>query len=348
MTDEAVYRSPADATSEPAEQDEGSTFPAGTALAALFVWFAFARPLANITAQRPWMLQVATFVGVFGAVLSALALVGTLVRSARASSGSARIIHGLRAVVAAPVALLVFAAMFGEPRSSLQWAGLIGAGTTVIFSCVLGALRPGAFASARVAFGLLLIGELIELAYAPAQAMLPPSGTGAVMMAWLGRGAELCTMAGAIAATVWAYRAGTRAVGAERTKLFLPFVGAPAAIIVAMILMVPAAASAVLARTTFGARFDIVSNDAESVVGRVALLVYAIAPTLLLGTAALSTASIGFDNGAGARRSLGWLLILFAGFGVLRLAGPMDPIRLVMVALAAVLLERAGDRERLL
>lgn len=348
MTDDAVYRSPADATSEPAEQDEGATFPAGTALAALFVWFILARPLANITATRPWMLQTATFMGVFGAVLAALALVGTLVRAALSTAGSTRIIHALRALVALPVALLVFAALFGEPRSSIQWAALIGAGTTAAFSLVMGAARPGAFASARIAFALLLIGELIELSYAPAQAMLPPAGSGAVAMAWLGRGAELCTLLGSVAATLWAYRAGTRAVGAERTKLFLPFPAALLAIIVAMIVMVPAAASAVLARTTFGARFDLVSNDAESVVSRLALLGYSIAPTLLLGTAALSTASIGFDNGAGARRSLGWLLVLFAGFGVLRLAGPMDPIRLVMVALATVLLERAGDRERLL
>lgn len=348
MSDDAVYRSPADATSDQAEHDEGSTFPSGTALAALFVWFVLSRALANITARSPRMLEIATFAGVFGGVLAALALLGTLVRAAAASKGGARAVHAARALLAAPVALVVFAAMFGEPKMGLQWAGLVGAASTVVFSAVLGAVRPGAFASARIAFALLLVGESIELAYAPAQAMLPSAGSGAVTMAWLGRAAELCTLLGAVAATVWAYRAGERAVGAKRTQLFLPFPVALGAMIVAIVVMVPAAAAAVLGRTTFGARFDLVTSGAESTVSRLALLAYAIAPTLLLGTAALSTASVGYDNGAGARRSLGWLMVLFAGFGVLRLAGPMDPIRLVMVALAMVLLERAGDREKLL
>ena len=47
------------------------------------------------------------------------------------------------------------------------------------------------------------------------------------------------------------------------------------------------------------------------------------------------------------RRVLAVMLLIFGGFGVLRIAGPMDPIRLVMVALAAVLLERAQTRESL-
>ncbi len=343
-----MYRSPADATSEQAEHEEGSTFPAGTALLSLFAWFVLARALANLTARSPRLLDIATFAGVFGAMLASVALVGTLVRAAASSKGAARFVHALRALLALPVAALVVAAMFGEPRTSIQWAGLVGAASTIAFSAVLGAARPGAFASARATFALLLIGEGIELAYAPAQAMLPPAGSGAVTMAWLGRIAEASTMLGAIAAVVWACRAGWRAVGAQRTKLFLPFPVALAAMITAIVVMVPAAASVVLGRTTFGARFDLVSTDAESSVGRLALLAYAIAPTLLLGSSALSMASFGYDNGAGSRRALGWMLVLFAGFGVLRLAGPMDPIRLAMVALAMVLLQRAGDRERLL
>jgi hypothetical protein len=345
VTDDALYRSPADATSEPTAHTEGSTFPAGTALATLFVWFILARPLTNLTARHPWLAKTATFMGVFGAVLAALALVTMLVRAAHEAPGSLRILHAVRALVALPVTLLVFAALLGEPHLSIQWAGLIGAGLTVAWSSVLGVARSGTFVSARMVFASLLIGELIELGYAPAQAMLPPEGRGAVTMAWLGRTSELCTLLGSFAAARWAYVAATRAVGAERTRLFLPFPVALTAVIVAMIMMMPTAASAVLARTMFGARFDLVSDDAQAVVGRLALFGYALAPALLLAAATLSTASIGFDHGAGARRSWGWLLVFFAGFGVLRLAGPMDPIRLVMVALATVLLEQASARE---
>lgn len=294
------------------------------------------------------MMDAAAFFGVFGALLAAVALIGTLVRATLAAQGGARVLHGLRALLALPVGALVVAAMFGEPKPGFQWAALIGAAATVLFSGVLGALRPGAFASARIAFASLLIGECIELAYAPAQALLPTEGRGAITMAWLGRGAELCTLIGAVAATVWAYRAGERAVGAQRTRLFLPFPAALGAMMVAIIVVVPAAATVVLGRTTFGARFDLVTTNDASTVGRIALLAYAVAPTLLLSASALSMSSSGYDNGTGARRTMGWLLALFAGFGVLRLAGPMDPIRLVMVTLAMVLLERASDRERVL
>ncbi|MBL8683323.1 MAG: hypothetical protein JNK05_29415 [Myxococcales bacterium] len=351
MTDNAVYRSPGEGESahdDPDTHAEGSTFPAGTALVGFFLWFILARALANVTAQRERMLEIATFAGVFGAVLASLALVGSLVRAAIANHGASRWLHAIRAVGALPVALLVFGALFGEPKLALQWAGLVGAVVTLWTSAVVAMARPGAFRSARVTFALLVIGESIELAYAPAQALLPVASSAGVTMAWLGRVAELATIAGAISASVWAYRASERAVGAQRTRLFLPFPAALGAMLLALVVVIPANAAAILGRTAFGARFDLVTSDSVTSVHRVALLGYLIAPTLLLGAAALSLASVGYDNGAGSRRASGWLLILFAGFGVLRLAGPMDPIRLVMVALAMVLLERSSDREKLL
>jgi hypothetical protein len=348
VSEQAVYRAPGEGAAASSEHEEGGTFPAGTALAALFVWFVLARALANITARRPLLHEVATFTGVFGAVLAALALVGALAMAARAASGGARVLHASRAVIALPVAFLVFASMFGEPRASVQWAGLLAALGTLWASCLTGMLRPGAIGAARATLLLFLVGESIELGYAPAQAFLSPAGAGGQAVAWLGRVAEGCTLAGAFGATLWAYRAGVRAVGAARTRLFLPFPAGLGAVMVALVVALPASVAAVLGRTTFGARFDLVTHEGATSVHRAALFGYLLAPVLLLGSTALSMASAGYDNGAGSRRSLGWLLVLFAGFGVLRLAGPMDPIRLVMVSLAAVLLERAGDRERVL
>lgn len=351
MTDNAVYRSPGEGESAHDETDEhaeGSTFPAGTALLGFFLWFVLARALANLTAQRERMLEIATFAGVFGAVLASLALVGSLVRASLAARRGTRALHAIRAIGAVPVAVLVCAAIFGEPKLAFQWAGLVGAVVTVWTSAIVAMARPGALTSARITFALLVIGESIELAYAPAQALLPVASSGGVAMAWLGRMAEMATLAGAISASVWAYRASERAVGVQRTRLFLPFPVALGSMLLALVAVLPANAAAVLGRTAFGARFDLVTSESVTAVHRVALLGYLVAPTLLLSAAALSLASVGYDNGAGSRRASGWLLVLFAGFGVLRLAGPMDPIRLVMVALAMVLLERSSDREKLL
>jgi hypothetical protein len=304
--------------------------------------------LSNITARESWMLRVATFAGVFGAVLAALALVGSLARASFVATGRTRALHALRALVALPVALQVFAAMFGEPHVALQWSALVGAALTVWISAVLGAARVGSFASARVTFALLAIGQSIELSYAPAQALLPPASAGGVLMAWLGRTAEVATLTGSVSAALWSYRIAVRAVGAQRTRLFLPFPVALAAMMTALVVVLPTAASSVIGRTAFGARFDWFSTSEAGAIHRGALLLYLVAPTLLLSASALSMASAGYDNGTGSRRALGWLLVLFAGFGVLRLAGPMDPIRLVMVSLAMVLLERSAERERLL
>jgi|LNFM01.1.fsa_nt_gb hypothetical protein len=351
VTDNAVYRSPGDresANDESATIAEGSTFPAGTALVGFFVWFILARALANVTAQRERLLEIATFAGVFGAVLASLSLVGSLVRASLANRGGARALHAVRAIAAVPVALLVFAALFGEPKLGFQWAGFVGAVATLWTSAVVAIARPGALTAARITFALLVIGESIELAYAPAQALLSVASAGGIAMAWLGRGAEIATIGGAVCASLWAYRASERAVGAQRTRLFLPFPVALGAMLLALVVVLPSSAAAILGRTAFGARFDLVTSDTVTAVHRLTLVGYLIAPTLLLASVALSLASVGYDNGAGGRRASGWLLVLFAGFGVLRLAGPMDPIRLVMVALAAVLLERSSDREKLL
>ncbi len=314
-------------------------------MAGLAVWFVFARTLSHWTERVPALLSVATFAGVFGAVLAGLATPGTLAIDATRSSGAPRALLAARAVLAAPIAALVFASMFGEPPVALQWTALASAGLTLVLAASTAIVRRDTLTSARLTLLALLVGEGIELAYAPAQALLPPNGSGALAMAWLGRISELCALLGSAAAARWAWSAGVRSVGAERTKLFAPFVASIAAVLLALVTVVRTPAGAMLGRVVFGARFDLVSLDEHSAVSRPALFLYILAPIMVLASITLSGAGIGRDRGAGARRTLGWLAILFAGFGVLRIAGPMDPIRLALVALGAVLLERATDRE---
>jgi hypothetical protein len=64
-----------------------------------------------------------------------------------------------------------------------------------------------------------------------------------------------------------------------------------------------------------------------------------------LCAASISVAAIFLDRGAAARRALGWAAILMAGFGALRLAGPMDPMRFATVSLGAVMLAQAATLE---
>jgi hypothetical protein len=107
-----------------------------------------------------------------------------------------------------------------------------------------------------------------------------------------------------------------------------------------LLAMVPPRVGAAVARSAFGTRFDLIANTVNGV-PTLALLVYLLVPVLLLGAASISVAAVPLDRGAAGRRALGWLAILMAGFGTVRLAGPMDPIRLALVSLGAVLLERA-------
>ncbi len=314
-------------------------------MAGLAVWFVLARALSHWTERVPVMLSVATFAGVFGAILAGLAAPGMLAVDASSTRGARRALLVTRAVLAAPIALHVFAAMFGEPPIALQWAALASAGVTVLTACGTAVLRGATLPSARITLVALLIGQSVELAYAPSQALLSPSGSGAVAMAWLGRLSELCALVGSIAAMRWAWSAGVRSVGAERTKLFAPFIAGIGSVLISLVVVVRVSIGALLGRAVFGARFDWFTHDEGASVGRGALVLYLLAPILLLGAITLSMGSVGRDRGAGARRALGWLAILFAGFGVLRIAGPMDPIRLVVVTLGAVLLERATDRE---
>ena len=65
----------------------------------------------------------------------------------------------------------------------------------------------------------------------------------------------------------------------------------------------------------------------------------------LITASSVSLATQGNDRGGGVRRALGWTCVLLAGFGAVSIAGPLDPLRAVLVALGALLLEQAVERE---
>jgi hypothetical protein len=321
-------------------QTQPGTFPAGTALTALGVWFLLTRVVVRYTAMHPGVARLSMLAGVAGAVLAAVAIVVALVESGRGRGGRAQIVAGVRVALAAPVVGLVFATMPGEPPVALQWAALGSAAATVITSLGLALAPARGLWLARGALALLLMGELIELAWPPSRVAAPPESPWPALVGRAGALSELAALAGAPLAFAWAYAATARVAGPARTRLFVPmpaFLGGMLAILQAM---VPPRVGAAVARSAFGTRFDLIANTVNGV-PTLALLVYLLVPVLLLGAASISVAAVPLDRGAAGRRALGWLAILMAGFGTVRLAGPMDPIRLALVSLGAVLLERA-------
>jgi hypothetical protein len=344
VTKERVHRSSATEGAGTSPQTPGGTFPAGTALLALGVWFVLTRVVVRYTAMHPGVARLSMIAGVMGAVLAAVALLVALVQSARARGTAATLLAGVRGAFAAPVVALVAAAMFGEPPLSLQWLALGGAAATVFSSLALGIARARGMWLARGALGLLLVGELIELGAPPVFVVSAPGSFWPVLFARLGAVSELAALLGAPLALAWAFASTQRTAGPMRTRLFLPMPAFLGLLLVSMVAMVPSRVAVAVARSAFGVRFDLLAAQTAAVPTGV-LLLYVLVPVLLLGAAAVSMGAVLLDRGAAARRALGWLAVLIAGFGAVRLAGPMDPIRLVLVSLAVVLLERAVSLE---
>jgi len=190
----------------------------------------------------------------------------------------------------------------------------------------------------------LLVGETVELAWPAVHWKSLPGTWWPMVFQRLGAVSEVCAIVGSIAALGWALRATVRSAGGPRARRFatLPLMLAPVVPMIAGVLgsQSPAAARAA-ASTVFGVRFDLLRTlGARLTPGWV--LVYMLIPQLLLAAAVVSVGSIGTDRGAGGRRAAGLTCVLLAGHGALRLTGPMlDPMRVLMVVLAAVLLERA-------
>lgn len=342
MAEELAFRPPANTAGASSSEARG-TFPAGTALAALSVWFLLSRVLVRVASERPAAARVAVFAGVLGAVLGVIATLIHMADGLRERSIVARVIAAARLACMLPVGLLVSATMMGEPTSSQQWAGLFGAAGLLWLVLVPAVVRAREMWLARMTLVLLLVGESIELGWPPAHIAFAPGTFWPRLFGRLGAMSEMCALVGAILAFAWAVRSTRYVAGWARTRMFLPLPVFTAALLSMLSSTIPPRIAVAAARHAFGVRFDLVWSDSSqlAVYSIAGLMAYLLIPELLIGAAAVSVAAITVDRGAAPRRALGWIAILFAGFGALRLSGPMDPIRLVLVSLGVVLLERS-------
>jgi hypothetical protein len=341
----AFPRAESKATESPS--DARGTFPAGTAVAALAVWFLLSRLLVRIATERPLAGRIAVFTGVLGAVLGIIAMLLHIGDDLREKSVGLRALAIARLSFVLPTGLLVSSTMIGEPAAWQQWAGLWGTAGTIVLSLVPAIVRARGMWVPRITLLLLLIGELVELGWPPAHLAFAPGTFWPLLFQKLGAVSEACAFIGAMLALTWSIFSTRYTSGWWRARMFLPLPIVTSAVMSFLMTTLPPRIVMAAARYAFGVRFDLIWSDD----GRIAafsmpgLIVYLLIPELLIGASAVSVAAIGVDKGAAARRALGWLAILFAGFGALRLAGPMDPIRLVLVSLGTILLERAVVRE---
>jgi hypothetical protein len=237
--------------------------------------------------------------------------------------------------------------MLGDPIQWQQWAGLWGTLGTIVLSLVPAIVRARGMWVPRLTLLLLLVGEIVELGWPPAHLAFAPGTFWPQLFGKLGPVSEACAFIGAILALTWSVFSTRYTSGWWRARMFLPLPIVTSTVMSFLMTTLPPRVVMAAARHAFGVRFDLVwsENGQIAAFSMPGLIVYLLIPELLIGAAAVSVAAVGVDRGAAARRSLGWLAILFAGFGALRLAGPMDPIRLVLVSLGAILLERAVVRE---
>lgn len=331
---------------EPLDPAAGETlFPAGVAVVFLTLGFFVTRVFVGLADQRVRLAQAGTFATVMGVVLALVAIA----RFAWSASGARRPLLSLvvRAVAIAPVLTLCVAAMFStEVSRGLQWASLGGLGALVLASCgrSVAVLLRGGHRLAATTVSLLVMGELIEL-FGPAASLASRPGSGLPRVAdALGRVSEAATFVGVALATVWAFRRAREHLGALRATAFLAMPAGFGAVLLTLPARLPRTTELV-ARSAFGARFDLAGVGGAGHPTRLALSVYTLLFTGMIGAVSLSLATQSIDRGAGARRGLAWTCLLLAGFGAAGLAGPMDPLREVLVALGVLLLEQSAERE---
>ena len=342
MAEELIDRSAAvRASAERSVPDERGTFPAGTALTLLAVYFVLTRLVVRFAATHPMAARVAMISAVVGAILACAATVRLLVENLRGKPA----LTIARLILVAPVVALVIAAVGGQPLESVQSAALGGALATVVLSLGVAIARARGLRFARIALACLLIGEVIELGWPPAHSIAVPGSIWPRVFDRAGSVTEIIAIVGSVMALAWAIQSTMRVAGAARTRMFLPMPVIIGVLVSMLATTVPTRLATAVAHSAFGVRFDLLTVPAHVGVPTSWLLLYLLIPELLVCAASISMAGILFDRGAAVRRSLGWLAVLIAGFGALRFAGPMDPIRLALVCLAVVLLERSVTLE---
>jgi hypothetical protein len=323
----------------------GTLFPAGTAVAFLTFGFFITRVFVGLADQRARLGQAGTFATVAGVVL-ALVSIARFAWSASGARGAFASL-ALRAAAIAPVLALSLAAMFStEVARPLQWASLGGLAALVVAvgGRAVALHLAGKRRVAAVTLALLVVGEGIEL-FGPAASLASRPGSALPRLAdALGRVSEASTFVGVALAIVWAFRRAVEHLGVARAMAFLAMPAGFGAVLLTLPARLPRTTEMV-ARSAFGARFDLAGVGGAGHPTRLALTAYTLLFTGMVAAVSLSLATQSIDRGAGARRGLGWTCVLLAGFGAAGLAGPMDPLREVLVALGVLLLEQSAERE---
>ncbi len=331
---------------EPLDLPSGGTlFPAGVAVIFLTFGFFVTRVFVGLADQRVRLAQAGTFATVAGVVLALV----SVARFSWSASGERRALVSLvvRALAVAPLFALSLAAMFSTTVSRpLQWAALGGITALVLVSGVraIALLLKGGHRLGASAISLLVMGEFIEL-FGPAASLTSRPGSSLPRLAdALGRASEAAAFVGITLALVWAFLRSKEHLGIARALAFLAMPAGFGAVLVTLPARLPRTTELV-ARSAFGARFDLAGVGGAGHPTRLALTVYTLLFTGMIAAVSLSLSTQSIDRGAGARRGLGWACVLLAGFGAAGLAGPVDPLRVVLVVLGVLLLEQSAERE---
>lgn len=317
-----------------------SPFPAGWSVLFLAVGFTFTRLLVGLAVQHPWLANVGTFCAVAGVVLGLV----TGARLAWEATGAARRWgwFAIRTISLAAVAVLAVSAMAGQIHHAAQWAALAGIACIVAVSGVraaMGALSRRMWLPAAT-MGALVAGELLEMVGPPARYAAAPGTFWPSFADALGPAGEVFAFAGVATALVWAARYAVRVAGAPRLVAFLAMPSALGLVLMTLPVRLPRTTESV-AHLAFGARFDLAGGSLVGHPAAPAIAVYTLLFSGLLATASVSLASQFLDAGVSVRRCAGWVSVLMAGFGASTVAGPVDPLRAVLLVMGVQLLEQA-------
>jgi hypothetical protein len=325
-----------------ASSDDGSLFPAAVAVPFLLLGFFFTRVFVGLAGQLPWLGHLGTIATITGVLLALLAVGRALWESPRGALRPVTI--ALRALAFAPVAALALVATASNRiPHALQWAGLVGLAATVLLivgRTLVAALLAGAAAT-------LLVGELIEVIGPMARFAAAPGSFWPRFADALGSVSEAATFVGVLVAAVWAVTRARKLMGTGRALTWLAMPVGLALVMATLPLRLPRTTEMV-ARSAFGVRFDLTPSAGAGHPSRASLTVY----TLLFSGLVLASfvsfithfAASERDRG-GVHRALAWLCVLVAGFGAVTLAGPVDPLRAVVLCAGVALFEQAFDRD---
>lgn len=321
----------------PARSRQDVPFPVTLAVLALVLGFAATRVFGGLAGTLPWLSAAGSFATVLGVVLALAACARLVVESA----GASRPLLVARLVGLAPVVVLVVAAMWAVPPHAVQWAALGGAAWLVALAALRGAYLARTNRAAKAALVLLAAGEVLELVAPPAHMTAVPGSFWPQLAERLGPVSEALAFVGVIAAAAWALGSTRAAVGPARTLAFSLTPASLALVLLVLPSRLPRTTEHV-ARVAFNARFDLVTHASAGHPSRGQLAVYTLLFSGLLLATCASLAAQFTDRGGAARRALGWICVLLAGFGAAGLAGLVDPLRVATLLLGVLLLEQAA------